>query len=122
MSEDVKDQHDKAAALSGKFFIIVDGDDGICLVSVSPPSVRYLDLGDLHFVRQHLDMKPEERGLEHIALRLAGKGEPEKLLNWMKAVRNSNVDGSFESGGTRLVNACLVGEAPLELIVARGRR
>lgn len=122
MSEDDKGQQPKTGALSGKFFIIVDGDEGICLVAVSPPSVRYLNREDLGFVLQHLDMTTETDRLEKVALRLGGRGEPEAALNWMRAVRQLNLDGVFGSGDARLVNACLVGEHPLELIVSRGRR
>lgn len=109
-----------------KFFLIVDGDEGICLVGVSPPIVRYLTNEDLKFVTKHLDIPEKTKGkeflMEEIAARLSGMPENELVLEWMKKTKESNRDGSFGKGNTRRVNACLIGLPPISMLVGRGRR
>ena len=122
MSDKAKEHQERTEALSDKFFIIVDGDEGICLVGVSPPTVRYLVIADLYFIRQHFNMEAANLSKEQIALRLAGRGEIEEVLKWMQSVRKFNIDMGYGSGGMHVVNACISGEAPIELIVGRGRR
>jgi hypothetical protein len=116
----------KAKEMDQKFFVIVDGDEGICLVGVDPPVVRYLTIGDLHFVEQHLDLPPAHRSLENVALRLAGKWstseEDGKVTACMNEIRGMNTDGSLGSDDVRLINACLTGYPPMSLLVGRGKR
>ena len=125
--------NEKAAAKTDrtkKFFTIVDGDEGLCLVGVDPPIVHYLSHEDIKLVAQHLSVSEDGLTHEYIAMRLSanwgGSKQPdgfeEILLTLLREIRARNLDGSFGTGDVQLVNACLVGPAPMSVLVGRGKR
>jgi hypothetical protein len=130
MSNEADDETSRKNVLAGKFFTIVDGDEGLCLVGVDPPIVHYLSHYEILLTAQHLNIPKDKFSHEYIALRLSSNwGGSEdaaefdaELVAWLKEIRGKNTDGSFGTGDQKLVNACLIGPPPMSLLVGRGKR
>jgi hypothetical protein len=126
MVKSVEQNAETHGNLKAKFFIIVDGEEGLCLVGVDPPTVHYLIRDEIKLAKQHLDVTDDQFSPELIALRLSAEwGNSEfnaSIIAWMKEIRAKNSDGSFGSGQKNLVNACLSGLPPMNLLVGRGKR
>ena len=114
-----------------KFFVIIDGNHGLCLVDVAKSRVEYISGGDLNYLAQHLDMVGDGKDgrppidLDKMAVQLSGLYARDNATNLLETIGQLRAVAEVtarSSGGSDSLMVCLSGGSPMHVIAARGHR